>query len=192
MGKQIGSALVMLLIMTVLLGLVYPLAMTGLAQALMPFQANGSLVVQDGKPVGSRLIGQNFVSPAYFHGRPSAAGQDGYDAASSSGSNLGPTNKKLVDTVAENLKRVREENGLTETARVPADLVTASGSGLDPDISPEAAHLQAERVAKERGLSVDAVRELIDAQAKPRQWGLFGEPRINVLELNMELDALKK
>ncbi len=192
MGIQIGSAIIMLFVMTIITGLGYPLAMTGLAQVLTPYQANGSLIVQDGKPVGSRLIGQNFTSPAYFHGRPSAAGQDGYDAANSSGSNLGPTNKKLIDTVADNLKKVREENGLAETARVPADLVTASGSGLDPDISPEAARLQAERVARERGLTADTVRELIAAHVKPRQWGLFGEPRVNVLELNLALDALKR
>lgn len=192
MWKQIISAIGMLLTMTVLTGLVYPLAMTGLAQTLMPFQANGSLVVKDGEPVGSRLIGQNFTGAAYFHGRPSAAGQDGYDAAGSGGSNLGPTNKQLIDNVKDRLAEVRADNGLSPAAAVPADLVTASGSGLDPDISPAAARLQAERVAKARGLSANAVRDLIEAHVKPRQLGLFGEPRVNVLELNLALDAMKR
>ncbi len=192
MWKQIISTIGMLLTMTVLTGLVYPLAMTGLAQALMPFQANGSLVVEDGEPVGSRLIGQNFASAAYFHGRPSAAGQDGYDAAGSGGSNLGPTNKLLTDNVKDRLAKVRADNGLSPAAAVPADLVTASGSSLDPDISPAAARLQSERVAKARGLSTDAVRDLIEAHVKPRQLGLFGEPRVNVLELNLALDAMKR
>ncbi len=178
--------------MTVLTGLVYPLAMTGVAQALFPFQANGSILVRDGKPVGSALIGQGFASAGYFHGRPSAAGKDGYDAAGSGGSNLGPTNKKLLAIVAGNIAKVREENGLTEQTPVPADLVLASGSGLDPDISPAAAYIQVERVARERGLPAAAVGKLVDSHVKGRQLGLLGEPRVNVLELNLALDALKR
>jgi K+-transporting ATPase ATPase C chain len=191
MWKQIISAISMLLVMTFLTGLVYPLTMTGLAQTLMPFRANGSIAVKDGQPVGSLLIGQNFTSAGYFHGRPSAAGQDGYDAAGSGGSNLGPTNKQLVDNVRERVSKIRSENGLSSDYSVPADLVTASGSGLDSDISPTSAYLQAERVAKTRSLAVDVVHKLIDSQVKPRQGGLLGEPRVNVLELNLALDALK-
>ena len=136
MLKQIVSSLLMLVILTALTGLVYPLAMTGLAQALFSSQANGSVITVDGKPVGSALIGQNFTKPEYFHGRPSAAGSDGYDASSSSGSNLGPTNQKLIDTAKERLEAVRTENGLATNSPVPADAVLASGSGLDPHISP--------------------------------------------------------
>ena len=181
----------MLIVFTIITGLAYPLAMTGLAQALFPFQANGSIITHDGKPIGSALIGQNFTSAGYFQGRPSAAGTDGYDATSSGGSNLGPTSKKLVDTVADNIKKVREDNKLDEQKPVPADLVLASGSGLDPDISPAAAYVQIERVASERGLSVSEVNNLVEQHIKGRQFGIFGEPRINVLELNLALDALK-
>lgn len=191
MWKQIVSTIRMLLILTVLTGVGYPLVMTGISQAFMPFQANGSLVVKDGKPIGSSLIGQNFTSPAYFHGRPSAAGQDGYDATSSGGSNLGPTNKQLVDNVKERANNIRSENGLSTDAAIPADLVTASGSGLDPDISPDGAYIQAERVAKARGLTVASVRALIDSHVKGRQWSLFGEARVNVLKLNLALDTLQ-
>lgn len=192
MFRQVVNAGGMLVVLTLLTGVIYPLAMTGLAQALFPSQANGSIVTRDGAPVGSTLIGQSFASPGYFHGRPSAAGQDGYDATSSGGSNLGPTNKKLMDTVADNLKKVREENGLAADAAVPADLVLASGSGLDPDITPDAAYLQVERVARERGLEADAVRKLVDGGIEGRQWGIFGEPRVNVLKLNLALDRLKR
>lgn len=192
MLRQIVTAVGMLVVLTLLTGIIYPLAMTGVAQALFPPQANGSIVTRNGVPVGSTLIGQSFSSPAYFHGRPSAAGQDGYDAAGSGGSNLGPTNKKLIDTVTDNLKKVREENGLATDAGVPADLVLASGSGLDPHISPAAAYLQAERVARERGLETSAVRQLVDGSIEGRQWGIFGEPRVNVLKLNLDLDAIKR
>lgn len=190
MLRQMINAFAMLIVFTVITGLAYPLAMTGLAQALFPFQANGSIIVQDGKPIGSALIGQSFTSASYFHGRPSAAGADGYDASSSGGSNLGPTSKKLVETVTGNIAKVRDENKLDAQKPVPSDLVLASGSGLDPDISPAAAYVQIERVANERGLSVGAVRNLVDKHIKGRQLGIFGEPRINVLELNLALDGL--
>lgn len=191
MLKQMLNAFAMLLVFTVITGLAYPLAMTGLAQVLFPFQANGSIIVHDGKPIGSALIGQNFTSAKYFHGRPSAAGTDGYDAASSSGSNLGPTSKKLVDTVTDNIAKVRDENQLDEQNLIPSDLVLASGSGLDPDISPAAAQIQIERIAKERELSAEEVRNLVDHHIKKRQLGILGEPRVNVLELNLALDVLK-
>lgn len=191
MLKQMLNAFAMLLVFTVITGLAYPLAMTGLAQALFPFQANGSIIVHDGKPIGSALIGQNFTSAKYFHGRPSAAGTDGYDATSSSGSNLGPTSKKLADTASDNVAKVRDENQLDEQNLIPSDLVLASGSGLDPDISPAAAQIQIERIAKERELSAEEVRNLVDHHIKKRQLGILGEPRVNVLELNLALDALK-
>lgn len=192
MLRQMKTAFVMLMVFTILTGLVYPLAMTGMAQALFPSEANGSIIVQNGKPIGSALIGQSFTSAYYFHGRPSAAGTDGYDATSSGGSNLGPTSKKLVETVKDNVDKVRDENKLDAQKSVPSDLVLASGSGLDPDISPAAAYVQIERVANERGFSDDAVRNLVKQHIKDRQFGLLGEERINVLALNLALDALKQ
>jgi len=190
MFRQMRIAFTMLLVFTVITGLVYPLAMTGLAQALFPFEANGSIIERDGKPIGSALIGQSFTSANYFHGRPSAAGTDGYDATSSGGSNLGPTSKKLVDTVKDNIDKIRDENKLEDKETIPSDLVLASGSGLDPDITPAGARVQIERVANERGLSDDTVRNLVEKHIKGRQLGILGEPRINVLELNLALDAL--
>ena len=190
MWKQIIGALRLLIVLTIITGVMYPLAMTGLAQAIFPNQANGSLIYVDNKPVGSLLLGQNFASAKYFHGRPSSAGADGYDAASSSGSNMGPTNKKLMDTVKDNLDKVRTENKLAGDAIVPSDLVLASASGLDPDISPEAAYLQVERVASERGLSEGEVRRLVTSQEQTKTLGIIGAPRINVLSLNRALDQM--
>ncbi len=181
-----------MLLMTLLTGFVYPLTVTGLAQVLFPHQANGSLVYRDGEPVGSALIGQNFTGPGYFHGRPSAAGKDGYDATASSGSNLGPTNKKLLDGVAKQADLIRSENGLSKDSPVPADMVTASASGLDPHISPESALLQVPRVARERKLSEQAVRQLVERHTESPQLGLLGEARVNVLLLNLDLDKMNK
>ena len=192
MRKQLGVAMRLLIVMTVLTGLLYPLTVTGLAQILLPFQANGSLVVKDGKVIGSRLIGQNFSGPEYFHGRPSAAGQNGYEGNSSGGLNLGPTNKQLIESIAERVKTVRGQNRINVDEPVPADLVTTPGSGLDPDISPAAALVQARRVATARGLDLNAVHRLIEKQITPKQFGLLGEARVNILELNLAVDALGK
>ena len=192
MARAFIGALGMLLILTILTGMIYPLAVTGLAQILFHRQANGSLIYRDNAAVGSRLIGQKFSSLAYFHGRPSAAGAEGYDGTSSGGSNFGPTNKKLITAVMERAMQIREENGLPADTLVPSDLVTASASGLDPDISVAAAYLQVDRVAKMRGLTAEAVRNLVDSQQKGRQGGFLGEPRINVLELNLALDDLQR
>ncbi len=182
------SALVVTALLTVLTGIVYPLAVWGIAQAIFPAQAGGSLVVAGNKVVGSSLIGQNFSSPRYFQSRPSAAGDKGYDAANSSGSNLGPTNKALIDAVKLRLKNFIESNPAANPRQVPVDLVTASGSGLDPEISPAAAGLQAARVAHARGMSEDHVRQLIAENTRPRFAGIFGEPGVNVLLLNLALD----
>jgi K+-transporting ATPase ATPase C chain len=176
--------------MTVLTGLAYPLAMTGAAQVLFSNSADGSLIKRDGEVVGSRLIGQNFSASRYFHPRPSAAG-DGYDAMSSSASNLGPTNPALIAEVRKRVAEYRRENGLPPGSAVPADAVTASASGLDPHISKANARLQAPRVARARGLSLDEVLRLVDEHTDGRPLGFLGEPGVNVLELNLALDSLR-
>ncbi len=191
MIKLLSRALLLLLLMTLLTGIIYPLTVTGLAQVIFPHQANGSLVHVDGKPAGSALIGQSFTDAKYFHSRPSAAGKDGYDASASSGSNLGPTNQTLLEGVAERLEQVRFENGLSQDSPVPADLVTASASGLDPHISPEAALLQAPRVAQARQLPEQKVRDLVEKHVERPQVGLLGESRVNVLKLNLSLDEIQ-
>jgi K+-transporting ATPase ATPase C chain len=189
MKKNLLTAVLMTIVTTVLLGLVYPLVVTALAQVIFPDRANGQLIRKaDGAVIGSRLIGQPFTSPGYFRSRPSAAGANGYDASASSGSNLGPTNRKLIDRVKADVARLQAENPGTP---VPIDLVTTSASGLDPHISPASAEFQIPRVATERGLSEAELRSIVNAHTEGRQFGLLGEPRVNVLELNLDLDNRK-
>src|ERR1700722_1679949 len=185
MKKHFITSILMTVVTTVLLGLVYPFVVTGLAQVLFPRQANGDLIVANGKTVGAHLIGQPFSSPGYFRSRPSAAGT-GYDAGNSSGSNLGPTNKMLVDRMAGDVQKAQAEN---PGALVPVDLVTTSGSGLDPHISPEAAAFQVPRIAHERNMSEADIDTLVANHTEGRQLGFLGEPRVNVLELNLDLDT---
>jgi K+-transporting ATPase ATPase C chain len=186
MKKNFIISIWMTVVTTLLLGVVYPFVVTGLAQLLFPHQANGSLITVNGKIMGSRLIGQAFSSPGYFRSRPSAAG-NGYDAQNSGGSNLGPTNKMLIERVSSDIQKLQAEN---PGPPVPMDLITTSGSGLDPHISPAAAAFQAPRVARERGMPESDVNTLIAKHTEGRQFGFLGEPRINVLELNLDLDAV--
>jgi len=186
MKKNLLISIWYTLVTTVILGLIYPLAITGLAQVLFPKQANGELIQQGGKLVGSHLIGQPFTAAGYFYSRPSAAGAAGYDASNSSGSNLGPTSKALTDRVSASVKQLQPTN---PNAAIPADLVTSSGSGLDPDISPASADFQVPRIAKERGMSEQDVRALVTKHTQQRQFGFLGEARVNVLELNLDLDS---
>jgi K+-transporting ATPase ATPase C chain len=187
MKKNLIAAVLMTIATTVLLGILYPLLVTGLAQLIFPKQANGQLIQgKDGVVVGSRLIGQPFSGPGYFHSRPSAAGTAGYDATASAGSNLGPTNAQLIARVSKDVANLQAEN---PRAPIPVDLVTTSGSGLDPDISPAAAQFQIHRVASERKVSEAEVARLVAENSVNRQWGFLGEPRVNVLELNIALDA---
>jgi len=187
MKKNLIIAILMTVVTTVLLGIIYPLVVTALAQVFFHDKANGQLIVSQGNVVGSRIIGQTFVGPAYFHSRPSAAG-NGYDAANSGGTNLAPTNQKLIDRVKQDAAAAHSEN---PNQPVPIDLVTTSASGLDPDITPANADFQVPRVAKERGLSEDTLRVLVQKHTEGRQLGFLGEPRVNVLELNLELDQVR-
>lgn len=188
MSKLLRQSFSLLLLMTVITGVLYPLAATGLAQLVFPGQANGSLIVKDGKPLGSVLIGQSFTDPKYFWGRPSATTPNAYNASASSGSNLGPTNPALTDAVRQRIAALRAADP-DNNAPVPVDLVTASGSGLDPEISPAAAQYQLARVAKARGLGAARVQALVNGYTYGRQLGVLGEPRVNVLQLNLALDA---
>ncbi|WIG55019.1 MAG: potassium-transporting ATPase C chain [Rhodanobacteraceae bacterium] len=189
MAKLLRQAIVLLLLLTAITGLAYPFAVSGIAQLVFPHQANGSLIVRDGKPVGSALIGQSFTDPKYFWGRPSATTPQPYNGAASGGSNLGPTSPALRIATKQRIAALRVANP-DNHAPVPVDLVTASGSGLDPDISPAAALYQSNRVARARGLPADGVRALIQRYTRGRQFGVLGEPRVNVLELNLALDRL--
>jgi K+-transporting ATPase ATPase C chain len=185
MKKNIITSLLYTVIATVLLGVIYPLVVTGLAQLFARDQANGQLIRKDGVTIGSRILAQPFSSARYFHARPSAAGSNGYDATNSGGTNLGPTNQKLIDRVKNDAESLKSEN---PGKPVPVDLVTASGSGLDPHITPAAAEFQVARVAKARGVAEENIRQLVIAHTESRQFGFLGEPRVNVLELNLALD----
>jgi K+-transporting ATPase ATPase C chain len=184
MKKNLWISIAMTVVTTVLLGLIYPIVVTGLAQLIFPHKANGQLIVKNGKVIGSKIIGQGFSGPGYFHSRPSAAG-NGYDAANSGGSNLGPTNQKLLDRVKADVATAQAEN---PGAPIPIDMVTTSASGVDPHITPANAEFQLPRVAKARGVSVEQLKGVVSKHTEGRQFGILGEPRVNVLELNLDLD----
>jgi K+-transporting ATPase ATPase C chain len=189
--RHLGTAAIYTVVSVILLGILYPLAMTGIAQLVFPSQANGSLIVVGGKPIGSDIIGQLWTKPQYFQGRPSAAGKNGYDPTSTGGTNLAPTSKKLIDATRATVAALKKANP-DASGPIPMDLVTSSASGIDPDISPAGAYYQVPRVAKARGASVDAIRALVAAHVHGRELGFLGEPHVNVLELNLALDAAKK
>lgn len=189
MKRLILCSILMITVMTVLLGIVYPLAMTGISQLMFPRQASGSIVSVNGRPVGSSLIGQSFSADRYLHGRPSAAGEKGYDGLASGGSNLGPSNRRLLESVEKYRSDAEKRELKSDRSPIPSDLVCSSASGLDPHISPAAAWLQAGRVARARGMSADEVRKVIDAHVEIPFLGLIGEPRVNVLMVNMALDS---
>jgi K+-transporting ATPase ATPase C chain len=187
MWSQLSPGLRINIFLTLLLGVIYPLAITGICQVAFPRQANGSLIQQGGRVIGSELIGQNFSKPAYFQPRPSAAGNDGYDATASSPSNYGPTNQKLIDRVKASVDKFHKENP-DYSGPIPADLLTTSASGLDPHVSPDSAHAQVARVAKARGIPADRLDQLVAQFTELPDFGVLGEPRVNVLKLNLELD----
>jgi K+-transporting ATPase ATPase C chain len=186
--RHLGTAAIYTIVSIIALGIIYPLAMTGIAQVIFPNQANGSLVTAGGRIVGSDIVGQLWTKPQYFQGRPSAAGKNGYDPTATGGTNLGPTSKKLIDATRDAIKALKKANP-DAAAPVPMDLVTSSASGIDPDVSPEAAYYQAPRIARARSLSLIAVNLLIAARVHPRVLGFLGEPHVNVLELNLALDG---
>ncbi|WP_196599367.1 potassium-transporting ATPase subunit KdpC [Pectinatus frisingensis] len=192
MYKSLKNALLLLIMLTVITGVFYPLVITGIAQLIFPKQANGSLIVRDGQVVGSSLLAQNFTRPEYFHSRPSAAGQDGYDAAGSAATNLGPTSQKLMDSLKKTADDYRQENNLSDEVVLPSDAVTSSGSGLDPEISLPNAYMQIARVAEARGVSTDKIRNIVDEYADSSILGIHGEERVNVLLLNLSLDDMNK
>jgi potassium-transporting ATPase KdpC subunit len=191
MMRTLRQAVACIVVFTVITGVIYPLIVTGIAQLLFPHQANGSLIIDNGKTVGSSLVGQSFSSPKYFWARPSATSPIGYNAASSSGSNLGPLNPVLIENVKARIEQLKKADAASKQL-VPVDLVTASGSGLDPDISPASAEYQVSRIAKVRNIDEIEIRELVVKLTKSRQLGILGEPRVNVLELNLSLDDLQK
>ena len=192
MGKNILKSFLFYIIFIIILGLLYPLLVTGISKIIFPAKSEGSLIYIGGKAVGSELIGQNFIGDKYFHPRPSAAGKDGYDAMNSGGSNLAPTNKDFISTVSERLAAFKKENNLPDNTIIPADIVTASGSGLDPDISIESAMLQVERISKARSIPANEIQDLITKNTENRILGFLGEPKVNVLKINILLDNLGK